>query len=87
MIRFGEENSPQDMTESPQQSLNNSPAWQTCAAIDDPARAIPAIEFRHVKFSYGDRWILDDVSFKVMRGKPCSCLPPPAAANQPSSNS
>ncbi|HEX8138217.1 MAG TPA: ATP-binding cassette domain-containing protein [Pyrinomonadaceae bacterium] len=57
------------MTESPQQSFNNSPAWQTCAAIDDPARAIPAIEFRHVKFSYGDRFVLDDVSFEVMRGE------------------
>ncbi|HKS30056.1 MAG TPA: ATP-binding cassette domain-containing protein [Pyrinomonadaceae bacterium] len=49
--------------------MNNLPAWQICAAIDDPARAIPAIEFRHVRFSYGDHPILDDVSFKVMRGE------------------
>jgi phospholipid/cholesterol/gamma-HCH transport system ATP-binding protein len=53
----------------PSQSLANLPAWQTCAAIDDPARAIPAVEFRNVKFSYGDRWILDDISFQVMRGE------------------
>jgi phospholipid/cholesterol/gamma-HCH transport system ATP-binding protein len=54
---------------SHRQPLGNLPAWQTCAAIDDPARAIPAIEFRNVKFSYGDRWILDDISFQVMRGE------------------
>jgi phospholipid/cholesterol/gamma-HCH transport system ATP-binding protein len=52
------------------QPLNNVPAWQTCAAIDDPARIIPAIEFRNVTFSYtGDRRILDGVSFQVMRGE------------------
>ncbi len=55
--------------ESPQRLFANLPAWQTCARIDDPARVIPAIEVRHVKFSYGDRWILDDVSFEVMRGE------------------
>jgi phospholipid/cholesterol/gamma-HCH transport system ATP-binding protein len=69
MIRFDKEERPQGMTESPQQSFDNLPAWQTCDAIDDPSRATPAIEFRHVKFSYGDRWILDDVSFEVMRGE------------------
>mgnify|MGYP003289339804 CR=1 FL=1 len=50
--------------------MMNLPAWQICAAIDDPARAIPAIEFRRVKFSYTeDRRILDDVSFQVMPGE------------------
>lgn len=40
------------------------------AAIDDRARVIPAIEFRHVNFSFdGERLILDDVSFQVMRGE------------------
>ena len=29
----------------------------------------PVIEFRRAKFSYGDRWILDDVRFEVMRGE------------------
>jgi phospholipid/cholesterol/gamma-HCH transport system ATP-binding protein len=70
MIRLGNEDHPQGTTESPLQSFNNLPAWQTCAAIDDAARAIPAIEFRHVAFSYtDDRRILDDVSFQVMRGE------------------
>ncbi len=69
MVCFGNENSAQGTTGLPQKSLSNSLAWQKCAAIDDPARAIPAIEFRHVKFSYGDRPVLDDVSFKVMRGE------------------
>lgn len=66
MIPFGKENHPQGPL---QQSSDNLPAWQTCAAIDDPARTVPAIEFRRVKFSYGERWILDDISFEVMRGE------------------
>ena len=37
--------------------------------MDDPSRVTPAIEFRHVEFSYGDRPILNDVSFEVMRGE------------------
>ncbi len=65
---FGKENRSQEIAEPAEQSFDSLPAWQTLA-IDDPARAIPAIEFRHVKFSYGDRWILDDLSFKVMRGE------------------
>lgn len=70
MIPFGKEDRPQGTTELPQQSFKNLPAWQTCAAIDDPSRVIPAIEFRHVNFSYtDDRRILDDVSFQVMRGE------------------
>jgi phospholipid/cholesterol/gamma-HCH transport system ATP-binding protein len=69
MIRAGEENHPQDTTETTQK-LFNLPAWQISNPIDDPARAIPAIEFRRVKFSYSDdRRILDDVSFQVMPGE------------------
>lgn len=68
MIRAGEEN-PQGTTETTQK-LFNLPAWQISNPIDDPARAIPAIEFRRVKFSYSDdRRILDDVSFQVMPGE------------------
>lgn len=49
---------------------NNLPAWQTSAAIDDPDRAIPAIEFRHVEFSYtNERRVLSDICFQVMRGE------------------
>jgi phospholipid/cholesterol/gamma-HCH transport system ATP-binding protein len=70
MIRFGKEDHPQSSTKSRRKSFNNLPAWETFAAIDDPSRAIPAIEFRHVAFSYADdRRILDDVSFQVMRGE------------------
>ena len=69
MIRSGKENLRDRTTAAAQQAFALLPAWQTCAAIDDPSRATPAIEFRHVKFTYGDRWILDDVSFEVMRGE------------------
>lgn len=70
MIPSGKEDRPQGTTESPQQSFKNLPAWQTFAATYDPTRVIPAIEFRHVNFSYtDDRRILDDVSFQVMRGE------------------
>lgn len=37
--------------------------------IDDETRVIPAVEFRNVKFAYGDQIILNDMSFKVMRGE------------------
>jgi phospholipid/cholesterol/gamma-HCH transport system ATP-binding protein len=37
--------------------------------IDDETRVIPAVEFRDVKFAYGDQLILNDISFKVMRGE------------------
>jgi phospholipid/cholesterol/gamma-HCH transport system ATP-binding protein len=68
MIRFGKEKRPQPTSEL--QLFNTLPAWQTCAAIDDPARIIPAIEFRQVTFSYSDNHrILDGVSFQVMRGE------------------
>ena len=37
--------------------------------IDDETRVIPAVEFRNVKFAYGDQIVLDDISFRVMRGE------------------
>ena len=37
--------------------------------IDDATRVTPAVEFRNVRFAYGDQVILDDISFKVMRGE------------------
>jgi len=36
-------------------------------SIDDESRVIPAVEFRNVKFGYGDQIILNDISFRVMR--------------------
>jgi phospholipid/cholesterol/gamma-HCH transport system ATP-binding protein len=38
-------------------------------AIDEVTRVIPAVEFRNVKFAYGDQTILNDISFRVMRGE------------------
>lgn len=69
MIKSDTENHPRGTSEFPQQSRAALPAWQSSGPIDDPERATPAIEFRHVKFSYGERWILDDLSFEVMRGE------------------
>ena len=37
--------------------------------MDSTPRSPPLIEFRHVRFGYGERVILDDVSFTVPRGK------------------
>ncbi|HMF56673.1 MAG TPA: ATP-binding cassette domain-containing protein [Pyrinomonadaceae bacterium] len=45
------------------------PAWQTFSAIDDTGRAIPSVEFRNVTFSYDDHKVLDDLSFKLMKGE------------------
>ncbi len=39
------------------------------SAIDDETRVVPAIEFRNVKFAYDDQIILNDISFRVMRGE------------------
>lgn len=38
-------------------------------AVDQPQRAVPAIEFRDVYLSFDDKIILDGVSFKVRRGE------------------
>lgn len=37
--------------------------------VDDRNRAIPAIEFRNVVLAFDDRVILDNLSFKVMKGE------------------
>ena len=37
--------------------------------VDDRDRAIPAIEFRDVRLAFDDRVILDNLSFKVMKGE------------------
>jgi len=37
--------------------------------MDSNSVSSPLIEFRHVRFGYGERVILDDVSFTVPRGK------------------
>jgi len=44
-------------------------AESTFREIDDTDRAIPAIEFRDVTIVYDGRKVLDDLSFKVMKGE------------------
>ena len=38
-------------------------------AVDEPERAVPAIEFRNVWLSFDDKQILKDLSFSVRRGE------------------
>jgi phospholipid/cholesterol/gamma-HCH transport system ATP-binding protein len=44
-------------------------AESTFREVDDTDRAIPAIEFRNVTIGFDERKILDDLSFKVMKGE------------------
>jgi len=44
-------------------------AESTFREVDDTHRAIPAIEFRNVTIIYDGRKVLDDLSFKVMKGE------------------
>jgi phospholipid/cholesterol/gamma-HCH transport system ATP-binding protein len=44
--------------------------------IDDKTRVVPAVEFRNVKFGYGDQIVLNDISFRVMRGELLIVLSP-----------
>src|SRR5829696_377082 len=41
----------------------------TFAEVDDRQRAVPAIEFRNVTLAFDERVILNDLSFKVMKGE------------------
>src|SRR5918999_3288506 len=58
-------------TASPQPEDRTSDAVATPAPTDedDRGRAVPAIEFRHVHFSFDDQKVLDDLSFTVMQGE------------------
>src|SRR3954463_9963050 len=49
--------------------VSESAAESTFREIDDSDRAIPAIEFRDVTMIYDGRKILDELSFKVMKGE------------------
>jgi phospholipid/cholesterol/gamma-HCH transport system ATP-binding protein len=44
-------------------------AESTFREVDDSGRAIPAIEFRNVDLAYDDRVVLENFSFKVMKGE------------------
>lgn len=49
--------------------VSDHAAESTFREIDDTDRAIPAIEFRNVTMIYDGRKVLDDLSFKVMKGE------------------
>ena len=44
--------------------------------VDDDTRVIPAVEFRNVKFAYDHQIVLNDISFRVMRGELLIVLSP-----------
>src|SRR6476619_8199118 len=50
-------------------TISENAAESTFHEVDDKHRAIPAIEFRNVVLAFDDRVILDDLSFKVMKGE------------------
>jgi len=49
--------------------VSTNAAESTFREVDDSDRAIPAIEFRNVHLAYDDRVVLDNFSFKVMKGE------------------
>ena len=54
-------------TSSP--NVSDFAAESTFHEVDDRGRAIPAIEFRNVHLAFDERVILNDLSFKVMKGE------------------
>ena len=53
----------------PDNRVSNQAAGSTFREVDDSDRAIPAIEFRNVTMIFDDRNVLDNLSFKVMKGE------------------
>jgi phospholipid/cholesterol/gamma-HCH transport system ATP-binding protein len=53
----------------PDDRISDHAAESTFREIDDTDRAIPAIEFRNVTMIFDDRPVLNDLSFKVMKGE------------------
>jgi ABC-type transport system involved in cytochrome bd biosynthesis fused ATPase/permease subunit len=49
--------------------ISDHAAESTFAEVDDLNRVTPAIEFRNVHLSFDERKILNNLSFKVMRGE------------------
>lgn len=49
--------------------VSDRAAESTFREVDDTDRAIPAIEFRNVTMEFDDRKILNNLSFKVMKGE------------------
>jgi phospholipid/cholesterol/gamma-HCH transport system ATP-binding protein len=55
--------------QAPDNRVSDRAAESTFREVDDAAREIPAIEFRNVTMMFDDRKVLDDLSFKVMKGE------------------
>ena len=50
-------------------TISENAAESTFHEVDDRERAIPAIEFRNVVLAFDERIILNNLSFKVMKGE------------------
>ena len=50
-------------------TISENAAESTFQEVDDRDRAIPAIEFRDVVLAFDDRVVLDNLSFKVLKGE------------------
>src|SRR5215210_3407734 len=59
----------QTIAAHPDGQVSAEAAESTFAEVDDRDRAIPAIEFRNVHLAFGDRKVLDGLTFKVMKGE------------------
>src|ERR1041385_2714990 len=49
--------------------ISEQAAESTFHEVDDPGREVPAIEFRNVLLAFDERVILNNLSFKVMKGE------------------
>src|SRR6266508_6968421 len=56
-------------TQPPDNRVSERAAESTFREVDDTDRAIPSIEFRDVTMVFDDRKVLDNFSFKVMKGE------------------
>ncbi|PYS43793.1 MAG: organic solvent resistance ABC transporter ATP-binding protein [Acidobacteria bacterium] len=54
---------------APDNRVSDNAAESTFREVDDTDRAIPAIEFRNVTMVFDDRKVLNNLSFKVMKGE------------------
>ncbi len=51
------------------ETVSEAAADSTFAEVDDRSRSVPAIEFRNVRLTFGDRVILGGISFTVQKGE------------------
>ena len=55
--------------QAPDNRVSDQAAESTFREVDDAAREIPSIEFRNVTMMFDQRKVLNDLSFKVMKGE------------------